>query len=176
MNELYCDGGVIGRNPSLYGGTWAFRRLRDGLIVSEQSACISLLDAQVPAVTNNLTEMLALVRGLQSLPPTWIGVVYSDSLITLGRAFQGWKWKNIPPWLHQEYQQARGCLVNWKQIRWVLLQGHPTKAELAAGIGSRGYPVSEHNVWCDKACGNRAAEYMAQINPDGTGKYLGVQS
>ena len=160
MNSLYCDGGVIGKNPSSYGGTWAFRWVTDGLVVKQHGGIITPAIAFMPAITNNLTEMLALVRGLEALPPTWAGTIYSDSQITLGRAFQGWKWKNIPPWLHQAYQRARGNLIHWRHIKWVLLQGHPTKAELSAGVGSRGYPVSEHNVWCDQECGRRASEFM----------------
>ena len=160
MNALYCDGGVILNNPSTYGGTWAFRCLYDGQVTQQMSGIITPETAFMPAITNNLTEMLALVRGLEALPPTWAGTIYSDSQITLGRAFQGWKWKNIPLWLHQGYQRARGKLVNWDQIKWVLLQGHPTKAELVAGVGSRGYPVSEHNLWCDKECGRRASEFL----------------
>ena len=40
----------------------------------------------------------------------------------------------------------------------VLVQGHPTKAELENGWGTkRDLPVSEHNVWCDKACKNESA-------------------
>lgn len=139
MNELYCDGGVIGRNPSTYGGTWAYRRVTDGYVFEQKSGVITPAIAWMPAITNNLTEMLALMRGLEALPPGWVGVVYSDSQITLGRAFQGWKWKNIPPWLHQAYQRQRARLVNWEKIQWVLLQGHPTQAELAAGIGTRGF-------------------------------------
>lgn len=160
MNALYCDGGVIGKNPSEVGGTYAYRILTDGHVIKDGSGVMVPVQAELPTITNNLTEMLALVRGLQALPFSWNGAVYSDSQITLGRAFQGWKWKNIPTWLHHEYQEQRRRLMNWTQIRWILLQGHPTRSELAAGVGSRGYPVSEHNVWCDKECGARAAEYL----------------
>lgn len=170
-NALFADGGVIGANPSGIGGTWAWRWVReslvvcDGLLVTQDSGVITPRQADLPSITNNLTEMLALVRGLQALSISWTGTVYSDSQITLGRVFQGWKWKNIPLWLHHEYQQARARLVSWEKIKWVLLQGHPTRAELAAGVGSRGYPVSEHNVWCDKACGESAAEFLREMEP-----------
>lgn len=161
-NALFADGGVICANPSAVGGTWAWRRVC-GALLHQHSGVITPQQANLPAITNNLTEMLAVVRGLQALPSAWTGTIYSDSQITLGRVFLGWKWKNIPLWLHHEYQQARARLVNWEKIQWVLLQGHPTKAELAAGVGSRGYPVSEHNVWCDKACGERAAEFLREM-------------
>lgn len=165
MSDLYCDGGVIGANPSDVGGTWAFRiiesRPPEDAVITEASGLITP-DENLPAITNNLTEMLALVRGLQALPEGWAGTVYSDSQITLGRAFMGWKWKNIPAWLHHEYQQARARL-NWQNIRWVLLSGHPTRAELANGISKSGRPVSAHNVWCDMACGKVAEEYVALL-------------
>lgn len=160
VNKLYCDGGVIGHNPSPIGGTWAYRRVIDQMVVDERSGIITPDSAQTPCVTNNLTEMLALVYGLLSLPPIWLGTIYSDSQITLGRASLGWKWKNIPSWLYKEFGCAAKRLVNFKDIKYVLLQGHPTKSELLAGVGSKGYPVSEHNVWCDLACGQRAREFM----------------
>ncbi len=160
MNDLYCDGGVIGHNPSAVGGTWAFRRLHRGFVVSEKSGVITPETAELPTITNNLTEMLAMIRGLQSLPSEWTGTIYSDSQITLGRVFRGWKWKGIPLWMHNEFQKERARLFHWDWIDHVLLQGHPTRAELVAGIGSRGYPVSEHNVWCDMACGRMAEEFL----------------
>lgn len=164
-NALFADGGVIGANPSAIGGTWAWRWVCETRVLHQHSGVITPQNADLPAITNNLTEMLALVRGLQALPDVWVGTVYSDSQITLGRVFQGWKWKNIPLWLHHDYQQTRARLVNWDQFKYVLLQGHPTRAELAAGVGSRGYPVSEHNIWCDKACGERAAEFLREMEP-----------
>lgn len=46
----------------------------------------------------------------------------------------------------------------------VLLQGHPTKADLACGIGKkRNLPVSIHNVWCDEACGKAAREFLENL-------------
>lgn len=160
MSALFADGGVIGRNPSEIGGTWAFSLVENGARTISRSGVITPQQAGLPAITNNLTEMLAVVSGLESLPVDWRGTIYSDSQITLGRVFQGWKWKNIPLWLHRGFQAQRSRLVNWDQITWFLLQGHPTKSELAAGVGSRGYPVSEFNVWCDLECGRRASEFM----------------
>lgn len=168
MNALYADGGVIKKNPSTVGGTWAFRITSAGVVVAEHSGIITPADARVPAVTNNLTEMLALVRGLQALGKTnskWTGTVYSDSQITLGRAFEGWKWTGIPSWLMGEYQYARKRLVNWDQIGHVLLSGHPTRDQIEQGIGKGGRPVSIHNQWCDKACGIAAKNYLIQGQP-----------
>lgn len=162
MNELYADGGVISRNPSKIGGTWACRLLSNGQVVHEGSGVITPAEAGTPAITNNLTEMLALLEGLKQLPADWTGTIYSDSQVTLGRVFEGWKWSNIPPWMHRLFQAQRARLVNWSAISYALLDGHPTSAQLAAGVGKRGHPVSEHNVWCDKACGEAARLVMAK--------------
>lgn len=163
MNELFCDGGVVGANPSPFGGTYAWRRVEDGVVIAEGARFISTADARVPAVTNNLTEMLALIKGLECLPADWQGTVLSDSQITLGRAFMGWKWNNIPAWVHHRFQTGRARLVHYDAFEHVLLAGHPTRAQLAAGVGRHGYRVSEHNVWCDKACGVAGQEALDQM-------------
>jgi ribonuclease HI len=159
--ELYADGGVIHKNPSQTGGTWAFRIVANGVVVCERSGVITPLQAGLATITNNLTEMLAVVNGLKTLcsTPRWVGTVYSDSQITLGRVFEGWKWTGIPAWLHADYQTARRGLLCWDQIQHVLLSGHPTKAQLEAGTGKGGRPVSIHNVWCDKRCGEEAEKF-----------------
>jgi ribonuclease HI len=165
MNELYVDGGVIRKNPSAIGGTWAARLVEDGRVLWGTGGVITPKEAQMPEITNNLTEMLALVRGLSLLPDDWQGTVYSDSEITLGRAFMGWKWKNIPLWLHHEYQAQVKRLKYWPVIRYVRLDGHPTREHLATGKGKRGGPVSVHNAWCDEACGHAAAVFMGREVP-----------
>jgi ribonuclease HI len=162
MNELYVDGGVIRKNPSTIGGTWAARVLADGVVIVDQSGVITPDEAQLPEITNNLTEMVAMVRGLQLLPADWIGRVCSDSQVTLGRVFLGWRWRGIPLWLHHEYQAARERLAGWDKISHILLDGHPTKAQLAAGYGKRGHRVSCHNVWCDQACQAAAEQFLRE--------------
>ena len=96
QNCLFVDGGVIRENPSPLGGTFAARIIQNGQVTFEHAGAITPEQAHVPAVTNNLTEMYALVIGLTFLPDDWVGTVYSDSQVTLGRAFLGWKWNNIP--------------------------------------------------------------------------------
>lgn len=164
MNQLYVDGGVIGKNPSSIGGTWAARLVMNGTVIREASGVITPAEAGLPAITNNLTEMLALVSGLEMIPnTTW--TIYSDSQVTLGRAFDGWKWSNIPPWLHERYRVQRTAL-DWSKLSYVLLAGHPIQAQLAAGVGRHGLPVSIHNVWCDKACREAgSALLISQMEP-----------
>jgi len=162
LHELYCDGGVIGHNPSHWGGTWAYRILEDGIVIAEKSGVITPRQAEMETVSNNLTEMLALVHGLSALPSDWTGTVLSDSQITLGRAFDYWKWNNVPDWVHQWFVRLKLGLIYWPKIKHILVQGHPTKAQLEVGIGPKGYPVSEHNKWCDEACGEQAQKWMAE--------------
>lgn len=153
---LYTDGGVIGSNPSRIGGVWAYCFVDAfGLRIAQASGVITPEQAHVPAVTNNLTELLALVYGLERLPAGWTGTVCSDSWVSLLRVYEAAKLRNVPRWLVERLQalQRSGRLADMK---YVLLDGHPTKAELAAGRGKRGHPVSEHNVWCDAECNRRA--------------------
>lgn len=153
---VYADGGVIGRNPSEIGGTWAWCHIgEDDTIIASGSGIIRPADVGLPAITNNLTEYAALVRGIMRLPHgDWDGHIYSDSRITLGRLFEGWKTEGIPEvWTGwAEYYVKR----LHHPVQWTLLDGHPTQAQLAAGTGKRGNPVSKWNAWCDKECGRLA--------------------
>ncbi len=155
---LYTDGGVIGQNPSPIGGTWAWCMVNaDGTRTRHAYGSVTPADLGTPTVSNNHTELLALVLGLEALPAGWTGTVYSDSWVSLQRVFLAAKLANVPPWLVERLQtlQKSGAL---KQMAYTLLDGHPTRAELAAGIGKRGHPVSIHNVWCDQQCGAIARE------------------
>jgi len=152
MKELYCDGGVVGKNPSPIGGVFAWCQVENGFRVKEHTAPVRPADVGAPVVSNNNTELLALLDGIESLPEGWAGRVNSDSQVALGWVFLGWKQEAIPAPLRARLQALRrsGRLFG---LEWRLLQGHPTQADLAAGVGAkRGLPVSEHNVWCDKAC------------------------
>ena len=164
MNQLFVDGGVIKVNPSPFGGTFAIRLLEIDKVVKEHSGVITPKELEVKEVTNNHTEMLAFVIGLGFLPDEWSGMIYSDSQITLGRAFLGFKWNNIPGWLRHDYKTQRDRLINWEKIMYTRLDGHPTKAHLEAGKGKRGGPVSIHNVWCDEMCGKAGREFMGNYD------------
>jgi len=157
---LYADGGVIGANPSRVGGTWAWRLVdADGNVLDHASGDYLCGDIHgyVP-VTNNFTEFLALVKGLKSLPDGWSGLVCSDSAVTLGRLFRGWKMTGIPTWL---VVAGGAALQRLGPVEHLLLDGHPTRAHLAAGVGKRGNKVSEHNRWCDEECQRIARDHKA---------------
>ena len=157
---LYCDGGVIGVNPSPYGGTAAFVVLcEDKHVTHEGVAIIRPAAIGLPAVSNNVSELVACLLGLRSLPDGWNGTIFTDSYVTRCRLVnEDPKFNGIPQelvrevWMHRE--RMRGLSVT-------LLDGHPTKKQLAAGIGKRGNPVSEWNVWCDRVC-----TQAGQASPD----------
>lgn len=163
VRKVYTDGGIIGLNSKegSRGGTWAYRYITE--INSYIDRCGLLLpsDNEGFVVTNNHTELLALLLALENLPNDWHGQLFSDSMVSLGRLFLSWKWTNVPSFMHHKYQVLRERMTHWDNIYWTLLDGHPTKKQLESGYGKRGHPVSEHNVACDKMCSELAREYVA---------------
>lgn len=155
-NALYADGGVIGKNGHPKAGTWAYRVVENGLVAKEWSGVLEY-NTETPHISNNVTELLAVIEGLKALEPEWCGTVYSDSKITLGRVFCGWATMNIPEWLLEEMNKQKKRLLNFSVLTYGLLSGHPTKFHLEKGKGRNGHMVSVHNQWCDEEC-NRQKE------------------
>jgi ribonuclease HI len=157
---VYADGGVIGANPSQIGGTWAYCYVdADGDRLTTQSGIVVPSDLELAVITNNLTEMLALLNALEPLPHGWSGQVYSDSMVTLGRLFKGWKMTGIPYDLQN--RARRLVAAHLGQVTWIRLDGHPSREHLASGIGPRGGPVSVHQQHCDLTCARIGEEYRA---------------
>lgn len=156
---LYADGGVISKNPSTLGGTWAWCAVDvEGNRVIERYGSIPARNGR--PITNNHTEQIAITLALEAMPDRWTGVLYSDSNVAIGRVFDNWGTKNLPANISDRSRAVRARLG---KVTAVLLQGHPTKADLAVGIGAkRNLPVSIHNVWCDKACTLAAEEFKAK--------------
>jgi ribonuclease HI len=142
---LYVDGGVIGSNPSMIGGTYAWRVVSDDHDPIGYARVITTQEMGGP-ITNNQTEMLAMLQGLQRLPNSFDGAIYCDSQVTLGRAFRGWKWTNIPSWMHLVYTLQRKRLVNWSDIKYLQLE-----------------KTNEHAKWCDQACQLAGDAFMATV-------------
>lgn len=162
--QLFCDGGVVGENTrgKVKAGTWAYRLVSQGVVIREMSGVILPEQVAPCEMSNNITEFLALVKGMMILPFDWRGTIWSDSKVTLGRVFCKWALTNIPDWLWSECINHKARLVHWNQIHYGLLDGHPTKEQLAAGVGKRGHPVSPHNVWCDRACKQVSDTFLRQ--------------
>lgn len=161
MRKLYCDGGVISSNPSPIGGTWAWVLVGDDdCIIHRDGGFISVEEMGYDGVTNNQTELLAIVKGL-----TWLHdeieplMVCSDSAVSLGRVFKNFSMNNIPGWLERDLKEQRKRLVNFPKFSHLLLDGHPTVKQLNCGVGKSGHPTSRYNVLCDNMCNRIAAKY-----------------
>lgn len=156
---LYADGGVIKKNPSAIGGTYAW------CAVDEAGNRVIEAGGVVPApagrlVTNNHMEQIAIVLALEAMPAGWTGTVFSDLMIALGRVFKGWAIRNLPA---NVAQRSAAAVARLGAIETVLLQGHPTRADLERGIGAkRNLPVSIHNVWCDQRCGEEGRKFAEE--------------
>jgi ribonuclease HI len=171
---MFTDGGVLNKNPSNLGGTWAYCYVEGGARTVE--AYDYLLPWQMGAelVTNNQMELIAMVFALEAMPLDWEGRIYCDSQNTLGRCFDHWKLHNIPLWL--QVRMAAAVRRIWPRVEtgaitYELIAGHPSKAELARGFKDKGmasYRVFIHNVWCDRMCrvaGEELAEKLRQGYP-----------
>ena len=163
--HLYVDGGCVGRNPSKIGGTWAWCHVIDDEMVRWDFGVVRPMDACLDAITNNFTELLAAVYGLEAMEEEslaklnrkWKGIVHTDSKVTLRRLTDGKRFNGIPQWLRLLALDLR------RDRKWtpVLIGGHPTKAELRTGYrkGTK-LPVSEWNAWCDEACREEAKRFL----------------
>lgn len=118
---LYTDGGVIGANPSMVGGTYAYVLVKGRKVIHQEAGVYTPHKMGTSAVTNNQMELLAVVRGL-----LWaedheinVSVVYSDSQVTLGRVFYGWRLKNIPIWMIEQLNR-----IDLTRVRGEFVRGH----------------------------------------------------
>lgn len=156
---VFADGGVIGSNPSPVGGTWAYRLLQEGQIRCEDCGFIP---PKYGPVSNNLSEIVAVVRGLETARHYRASQVSiaSDSLVTLRRlSYPRAAWNGVPTPVRE---WALAVLREVEVVEAVLLDGHPTRAQLEAGVGKSGRPVSVHNVECDRACNLVAAQFKGR--------------
>ena len=172
VSELFADGGVLVKNPSLYGGTWAWVLVEDKKIVRSGSGLIYPQDYVLKAISNNFTELLACVEGLEAMAKDWRGTLWTDSLVTVKRLRNGFSESHTVP--QDLINRTRNALVRlkwsdiWmtptkeKKIRIMHLMGHPTKVELKSGRSKGGLPVSKWNVLVDKTCGQLARVYLRE--------------
>ena len=158
--DIYVDGGVILKNPSALGGTWAYVIIDQDTILAESSGVVEPQEIGRSTVTNNYTELLAALQGLQRVDREWHGRIYTDSQVTHRRLISPHaSFRGIPNILRRQ------ILDLWQQRRWTaaLVGGHPTKKELLAGRKSTGVPVSKWNVYVDKKCKLAAENYLDSI-------------
>lgn len=164
---VYADGGVIfdraakeaGSMTSTIGGVWAWCHVNaKGIALVEQSGVLEP-KGLVGGITNNYAEYVAALRAIEALPDGSHFTLYLDSKITLGRFCFDWAHEGIPNKLRLRKEAA---MRRMGSVVPVLLDGHPTRAQLATGIGKRGNPVSLHNVWCDDACDRQKELHLAK--------------
>lgn len=169
--HLYTDGGVIDKNPSPIGGTWAWVLVdkdNETVIDSKSGAFQPGVFRMYPngpryeTVSNNVTEMVAMLKGLRAVPLNTPFIVYCDSMITLGRIFRKWRWRGMPPLIEKVWFASITEKMNLDKIKNIQLAGHPTEAQLASGVGRHGYVVSKWNVLCDLRC-REAGELMPRL-------------
>ncbi len=153
--EIYCDGGVIGRNPSKMGVTWAWCLVENDDLIRWDSGWVEPADAAQSPLTNNFSELYAAVRAVIDNPDA--KVLFTDSQITLYRMTRSKKFNGIPNWLRRKALKIRGMPVK-------LLAGHPTFKELEQGFADRNRnPVSKWNVFCDLKCQEAAKDFQAAL-------------
>ena len=158
----YCDGGVIERNPSKIGGTWAYCHVTEAELMSNYGV-ITPDDVGLAVITNNLTELYAAVRCLESLPQGWDGVLHTDSLVTLNRLIHARSFTGVPRWLIDRTLKLR------RNSKWNvnLVVGHATKEELRRGYRIRNkLPTSRINSLVDELCRRAAEEFLASVGDD----------
>lgn len=151
---LFTDGGLVGRNPSRHGGTWAYCITEGDFRIDDASGLILPADFGIPTVSSNLAELVAAVSGLEAMPDGWAGDWFTDSSVTLARLTdRGMPGNTIPKAI---IERAVAAVARLGKFRARLLGGHPTKVELRRGRRADGAMVSRHNCFCDAACTEQA--------------------
>lgn len=150
--SLYTDGGVIDRNPSPIGGTWAYCGVNaENKRVLHNGGYILKPDGRL--ITNNHTEQIAIILALESMPNGWSGTVYSDSKIAMNRMRGKGTNKNLPD---NVIERTKAVLARLGKVKFRHVKGHPTQSELFKGYSKNHRRVSIHNVWCDEECRRQA--------------------
>lgn len=162
VQSLYTDGGLLGRNPCSLGGTWAWCHVTDDVIINHDSGIVEPHEIKMPAVSNNITELLAMYHGLDALPNGWDGIVCTDSFVTMRRIMSPSraKFHGVPSNLVEKIKLVRCRLGN---IRFMLLGGHPSKDDLARGSTRDGTTVSIFNKWCDTKCNEARQQFEMDV-------------
>jgi ribonuclease HI len=153
VKAIYTDGGLVQKNPSPIGGSWAFRfvdsedRLGGNVVHQFSGGRIQ------PGITNNTVEFIAAVLAFRALPEGWSGVWSPDSEVTVTRLLYGGQGRGLSQ-AQIDWGKRAMERIDVKNIKVVMLGGHPTNFDLTQGFRKKDNKlVSIHNVWADKACG-----------------------
>jgi len=123
MVEVWTDGGC---NPNPGFGGWA------AVVVRPGEAHVELVGTE-PDTTNNRMELLAVIRGLQSLPVGIDVCVCLDSTYVANAFLKGW----LAKWIAWNFERTGGMPVPntdlWRElhsevtrrrVRWRVIPGH----------------------------------------------------
>lgn len=170
--SVYADGGVILKNPSAIGGTWAFCFVdSEGKRFRKHAGVLKPEEGVDGLVTNNITELFALCSAIWSIQTleNWESRsyhFYSDSNVTVLRVFRDASLKGVPDWLREFTGKVR-ILLDRIEFQYTRLDGHPDAVSLMTGIGKRGGPVSEHT---------HGVMNNAVLKPEGAGRHEKARS
>lgn len=161
--QVFCDGGVITANPSVLGGTWAWVQVGlTGERIKHDSGVVVPSQVGLPKITNNLTELLAVLEAVAHLPDGWRGEILTDSQVTLRRIDRSRNpaMNGIPEKMVKRVREMKARLGVYGVT---LLAGHPTQDDLKRGRKQKGawsHPVSAHNVYCDWLCNQQSIGFQ----------------
>lgn len=162
--QVFCDGGVITANPSVIGGTWAWVQVGlTGERIKHGSGVVVPSQVGLPKITNNLTELLAVLEAVAHLSDGWHGTILTDSQVTLRRIDRRNRnpaMNGIPEFMVKRVREMKARLGVYGVT---LLAGHPTQEDLRKGRKQKGAisnPVSAHNVFCDWLCNQQSIGFQ----------------
>jgi ribonuclease HI len=173
---IFTDGGLVGKNPSEKGGTWAWTAVAEdgehirevsGYLLPNTSTCPGGSRINSYAVSNNDTEFWAALRALESMAAGWSGFLATDSQVTIERLSVCRD--NIVPVAFRVdwYNRAHAAFSRLGTVRIMHLAGHPTLSELEVGhrVNANGSTtrVSRHQKWCDLKCRELANKFEDRI-------------
>ena len=130
MYKLYTDGATSNNGKEGAIGGWAYAILNDGELVGSAAE-------KVQPATNNICELLALIKGCKTLLPLLNELdyveVYSDSAYCINCFEQKWykKWQRNG-WIGASKQPVKNKEL-WEQLipffddprfRWIKIKGH----------------------------------------------------
>ena len=146
--DLYADGGVIKKNPSTIGGTYAFVLVWKGQELESESGVLTPKAMGKPAVTNNQMELYAVMCGVAWARDEGLKIehIYSDSQVTLGRLYKNWKLNGIPLWME----------ISFNVLKYDI---HKTR-----GVYVRGHNGDKWNEMCDQLCRQEAENFLSSCS------------
>jgi ribonuclease HI len=157
--RLYTDGGLLSKNPSDKGGTWAWVCVdEEDNVLAKESGIVLPHHIDRERVTNNQSELTAIYRGLRSLPNGWQGQLWSDSRIALQwiGGTPGRTWTSVPRRLSNlVIHELHRNRTTGGRIEFMHLDGHREGSEF-----------HKFNVMCDRMCNEERAKWDKR-NEDG---------